>query len=327
MSQYVKERNKSSTNVATSKPAFDTFQGRAVIDVIFATENSLHYYAILDADSHLNIPHLPVEAPRPQYWNLPLTTRYPLYPGYVYWIGGDVTNYNQDLKVYVIAGGDGTYSPSMKAAVLEVRANHDQDLISYGSLSHWGGKWNYADSTDNPIRRSKHFEIRLKFTDFAIVVWVNDRMMSIYPYSTTIGSIHEITGIHIPAGPGVTIKRNAIIQYSGNFYHYPVLGVFNPPISYEVQWFYLSGYFTCGYGHVNTLQIVFHNGQFPSNIHFAVKYVCNIEQFSTFAVVNGQYTSDSQTQHFPRRDLSAGLTMFADIRLGHATVNNNYRKL
>ncbi|KAI1713693.1 hypothetical protein Ddc_11845 [Ditylenchus destructor] len=52
MSQYVKERNKNSTNVAISKPTFEIFQGRAVIDIILATKNSPHFYAVLDADSH-----------------------------------------------------------------------------------------------------------------------------------------------------------------------------------------------------------------------------------------------------------------------------------
>ncbi|KAI1690930.1 hypothetical protein DdX_22219 [Ditylenchus destructor] len=95
-------------------------------------------------------------------------------------------------------------SPSLEAmqeCVLEVRAYHREDRITYGSLKNWGEKWNYADVSDNSIFYRYHeddlFSIRFRLTDDFVQVWVNSRMMAIYPYKTTINSYKEITSVWV----------------------------------------------------------------------------------------------------------------------------------
>ncbi|KAI1697033.1 hypothetical protein DdX_18742 [Ditylenchus destructor] len=184
------------------------------------------------------IPHIPDPSKNPEL-QTPLTFREPVFPGTVVWILGHFQKnvYNNDLKIYVIAGGNGEYNDQMKAAVLEIRAYHDQNKISYGSLSHWGGEWNYAADSINPLRevveKYDAIDIVLQFKDKFIVVWVQGMVLSIYPYSATIDYVTDITGIYIPQNDELVFVKQKYLT-SDRFGSFPYLATFNPPLSKEI---------------------------------------------------------------------------------------------
>ncbi|KAI1699480.1 hypothetical protein DdX_17309 [Ditylenchus destructor] len=272
------------------------------------------------------IPHVPF--PYPPQIKTPLTLRDPIQPGTLVWITGLFYNnvYNNDLKIYVIAGGNGEYNDQLKAVVLEIRANHDEDKISYGSLSHWGGEWNYAADSKNPVRDGVRsnvgYDFVLEFKDNVIVVWVNGHVLSIYPYSATIHDLSEITGVHIPQNDELGIML-ATHRSTTSFGSFPYTARFDPPLSKGKQYLGSYGMIHCGEYANNDVEYIFHNSSVsPKNWHFGLIYNCKQKLFGMQAAIDGKAVG-LQTKKYEIAQVKNGVVLFFEVDTARVKVSVN----
>ncbi|KAI1693968.1 hypothetical protein DdX_20357 [Ditylenchus destructor] len=260
----------------------------------------------------------------PPGWNSPLKDMpMDVEPGMIYWITGHVPKFaKNDLKIYLIAGGKGEFGPgdAMEHCVLEVRAYHREDRITYGSLKSWGEEWNYADATDNPIfyryQEDDLFNIRFRFTDDFVQVWVNSRMMTMYLYKYTINSYKEITSVWIPENSDLKLRRVVLIKDNITK---PYIFRFDPPITKQRQEIVMSGIFMCRKDPKSYLEIILHNetgypkpGQLDETIHFSIRLQCLDYKISVWSDIVGHPTKRTET-HVDMDDLVNGFELSAAV--------------